>query len=170
MTRDHVGGPWREPVELRDVKCQLGGWAPDGSSVLCSDYKSTLTVVSPTGRVLWRRDLLATYRLRPQAYPGVFSRDGATLYVIAAQEDGRRGVWGIPVGGGPARLVVSSDDPALFFFGFLSVGPDRLYATVSEYRERRLGDEAALVSFADLGSRRREIRQAWSTGKAKHKR
>jgi hypothetical protein len=63
----------------------------------------------------------------------VFSRDGATLYLLATRDDGRRGVWSVPMAGGTARLVVSADDPGLSLFGALSVGPDRLYATVSQY-------------------------------------
>lgn len=133
MARDHVGGPWRESVRLTDVRCQLQAWAPGGSGVLCGDNRATLTVISPTGRVLWRRDLVAAYRLRLEGFLSQYSRDGGTLYVMAAHEDGRRGVWGIPVGGGTPYLVVSSDDPALSFFGSLTVGPARLYATVSEY-------------------------------------
>ena len=101
--------------------------------MLCTDNVSTLSVVSPTGRVLWRRDLLATYRLRVQSLSGRYSPHGASIYVSAAHEDGRRGVWEIPVGGGTPRLVVSSNDPARSFFAYLSVGLDRLYATVSEY-------------------------------------
>jgi Tol biopolymer transport system component/DNA-binding SARP family transcriptional activator len=133
MTRDQVGGPWRGPFEATHVRCVPGSWTRDGTGVLCAEGGSNLTVVSPTGRVLSRRDLWATYRLRFQGYPGRYSRDGVTLYLVAAHEDGRKGIWGIPVGGGAARLVASSDDPALSFFGSLSIGPDRLYATVSQY-------------------------------------
>jgi DNA-binding SARP family transcriptional activator/Tol biopolymer transport system component len=133
IARDHVGGPWSEPVALRGQKCLLGPWAPNGGGVLCADSESILRVVSQTGRVLWRRDLLSTYGLRLQGYPGEYSRDGATLYLVAHHEDGRRGIWAIPMKVGKPRLVVSSDDPALSLFGFLSVGRDRLYATVSEY-------------------------------------
>ncbi len=39
----------------------------------------------------------------------------------------------MPAAGGAPRLVVAFDDPALVAFGVLSVGPDRLYLTVSEY-------------------------------------
>ncbi len=41
----------------------------------------------------------------------------------------------MPAAGGPARLVIAFDDPALIASGggLISVGPDRLYLTVSEY-------------------------------------
>jgi len=132
LTRERVGGPWGEPAGLRHVKCQLGGWVPDGSGVLCSEGVF-LTVVSPTGRVLWRRDVLAAYHLRVPAYPGPVSRDRATFYIIASHEDGRRGIWAIPLRGGTPRLVVDADDPALAVLPAISVGPDQLYVTVSEY-------------------------------------
>ena len=43
------------------------------------------------------------------------------------------GVWAIPVRGGEARLVIALDDPAVTAPGYLSLGRDRLYLTVSEY-------------------------------------
>ena len=131
MAREHVGGPWGEPVELGDLKCGLGGWVPDGSGILCGGR--ALTIVSPTGQVVGRRDLQATYRLRGQGYPGKFSPDAATFYLFATHEDGRRGIWAIPWRGGTPRLVVSDDDPARALIGAVSVGPDQLYVTVSEY-------------------------------------
>ncbi len=62
-----------------------------------------------------------------------YSRDGRTIYIVATHQDGRRGVWAIPATGGPARLVVASDDPAVTAQWHISVGRDRLYLTVAEY-------------------------------------
>ena len=61
-----------------------------------------------------------------------YSRDGRTIYASALRQDGRQGIWAIPVSGGPARLVVAFDDPAVTAESF-SVGPDRVYLTVSEF-------------------------------------
>ena len=133
LGRDRVGGPWRETNRLPDAKCQLLGWAADGRGVLCTDNVSTLMVLSQTGRVLWSRDVLATDGLRVQGLSGRYASDGATVYVCATRRDGRRGVWGIPARGGPARLVLSTTDPALSFFAYLSLRPGTLYATVSDY-------------------------------------
>jgi dipeptidyl aminopeptidase/acylaminoacyl peptidase len=130
MSREHVGGPWSEPVEVNDVKCMLGDWVPDGSGVLCDEGPS---VVSPKGRVVGRHDLLASHRLRALNFPGRFSRDGATFYINATHEDGRRGIWAVPLRGGTPRLAVSDDDPARTVYGAISIGPDQLYLTVSEY-------------------------------------
>jgi len=44
------------------------------------------------------------------------------------------GIWAISLYGGAPRLIVAFDDPALVnFAGIMSVGPDRLYLTISEY-------------------------------------
>jgi hypothetical protein len=41
----------------------------------------------------------------------------------------------MPATGGPARLVIAFDDPAIVAAGgvSISVGPDRLYLTVAQY-------------------------------------
>ncbi len=62
-----------------------------------------------------------------------YSRDGGTVYGIAAHRDGRRGVWAIPVAGGEPRLVVRGGDPNLILPGMLSVGPNALYLTTTEW-------------------------------------
>jgi hypothetical protein len=88
-------------------------------------------VSSETGRVL-RGNILAAHGLRFTEYPERFSRDGRTLYLPAVHRDGRKGIWAVPLAGGPARQVVALDDPA-FEGEWISVGRDRLYLTVSEY-------------------------------------
>jgi hypothetical protein len=56
------------------------------------------------------------------------------IYLVGGHPDGRRGVWAIPAAGGAPRLVIAFDDQALTaLFGSFSVGPDRLYLTVSEF-------------------------------------
>lgn len=133
MMRDRVGGPWRESAPLTKARCQLQAWASDGSGVLCTDDRDDLTLVSPSGAVVWRRGLVAGNHLRQEGSWSGFSRDGATVYLTATHQDGRSGIWAIPMAGGAARLVIADDQPSLSFLGALSVGPDRLYATVSEY-------------------------------------
>ena len=132
-SRERPGGPWRSavPVALRGVQDA----APDGRGYLCRSG-STLELRTRDGGLVWHRDLAATDGLKvTAAMKGSvrFSRDGRAVYVFATRE-GRRGVWSVPLSGGAARLVVAFDDPAIVPFGWFSVGPDRLYLTVSEYQ------------------------------------
>jgi hypothetical protein len=81
---------------------------------------------------MWRRDLRADMGmslLRSLRY----SPDGRTIYGAGIHRDGRRGVWAVPVAAGTPRLVVAFDDPALAFPEYLSIGPDQLYLTLSQY-------------------------------------
>ena len=136
LARDSVAGAWHEPVRLTDFSCWLSGWAPDGSGVLC-DAGDDLVFVSPKGRVLWRRNLVPASGLAGYGTAG-YARDGRTIYVWGDHRDGRRGVWAIPVAGGPPRLVIVWDDPTLTVPGLVNplrpdVGANRLYLTVSQY-------------------------------------
>ena len=131
LSRDSVGGPWRGPTRLGDVQGCMD-WAPDGAVLACTDAQGGLVLVSAhDGRIL-RSDLLAHSHL---SFFGNsrFSRDGRTMYVWGNSEDGRKGIWAISMAGGPTRLVVAFDDPTLLGTGWFSVGPDRLYVTVSHY-------------------------------------
>lgn len=132
---DAVAGGY-EPVRLADFACQLSVSAPDGSAVPC-DAGKDLVLVSPKGRVLWRRNLAPTSGLTGYGSAG-YSRDGRTIYVWGNHRDGRVGVWAIPAAGGPPRLVIRWDDPTLTVPGLTNplrpdVGPDRIYLTVSQY-------------------------------------
>jgi TolB protein len=139
LTRDSVGGPWRGPVALGDFRCYPGDWAPDGSGFVTSrgaehdEGAATMVVVAADGRAT-RRALPAASRLRLGSFPR-YSRDGRTIYASGVHQDGRQGVWAIPsTGVGEPRLVIEYDDPTLVnYWGFLSVGPDRLYLTVAQY-------------------------------------
>ena len=135
VSRDRVGAAWHDAVQLTDFGCYPLDWAADGSGVLCAPQdRRGLFLVSRQGRVLWRYDLghdgLALHIQVPSAQ---FSRDGRTLYIAAFPPSGNGGVWAMPAAGGPARVVVAFDDPAVVSYGTLSVGPDRLYLTVSQY-------------------------------------
>jgi hypothetical protein len=131
LSRDSVGGAWHEAAPLTDFACTLPIWAPDGSGVLCR-AEGDLVLVSPNGRVLWRRNLIPTSGL-VSIGNRCYSRDGRTIHVFGDHRDGRSGVWAIPVVGGTPRLVIAFDDPALVPYATFSVGPDRLYLTVSQY-------------------------------------
>ncbi|NJD11811.1 MAG: hypothetical protein FIB01_15685 [Gemmatimonadetes bacterium] len=135
VSRDSVGGAWGNAVQLSDsgISARLD-WSPDGRGILSSRAGSELFLVGLDRRIVWRHNLTAvdsltlTGRIR-------YARDGRTIYFGASHRDGRAGIWALPVAGGPARLAVAFDDPALVaaFGGMISVGPDRLYLTVSEF-------------------------------------
>ena len=136
LSRDSVGGSWHDAVPLTNFECGTPAWAPDGSGVLC-DAGRDLVLVSPKGRVLWRRNIVPTSGLTGYGAPA-YARDGRAIYVWGSHRDDRRGLWAIPVAGGPPRLVVVWDDPTLTVAGGVdplppSLGPDRLYLTVSQY-------------------------------------
>ena len=62
LSRDSVGGRWHEARQLTDFQSAPWDWAPDGTGVLVWAGGMSLGLVSPQGRVLWRRDLAATSR------------------------------------------------------------------------------------------------------------
>ncbi|NJD11144.1 MAG: serine/threonine-protein kinase [Gemmatimonadetes bacterium] len=134
MSRDGTGA-WGPAVQLTDFGALGLEWLPDGRGVIGVKLDlAGVFVVALDKRVLWERDSDAAYGLHGQgsARP---SRDGRTIYFGGVHRDGRAGIWAMPVGGGAGRLVIAFDDPSLAALGggFISVGPDRLYLTVSEF-------------------------------------
>jgi hypothetical protein len=127
LWRDSITGPWYEAVQLTDFDCYVNEWAPDGSGVLCSAPSGrALELVSPEGTVLWRREIGGRDRLRPvtdaEAQDVRYSRDGSTLYIAAVHEDGRAGVWALPVAGRRAAAGRRVRRPRGHRPGYLSVG------------------------------------------------
>ena len=129
VSRDSVGAPWRGAVPFSDSTCFCPDWAPDGSRFICVGAR----FVSVENGHTVRSDLFTRNHLRPLSIPH-FSRDGTTVYSFATDQTGRRGVWAIPVAGGPARLVVAFDEPSLDAVAGLSVSRDQLYLAVGEYQ------------------------------------
>jgi len=132
VSRDSVGMPWSDPVQLTEFRCSDPDWAPDGASLVCDTEEDELARVSRVGETLslydpWTggQQLLGTFR---------FSPDGSRIYFVGVHEDGSRGVWWIPATGGDATQVVAFDDPSLaVLVDFLTVGPENLYLTITEY-------------------------------------
>ncbi len=142
LSRDSLGGAWHQAVRFSDL-CSMLDWAPDGSTLVarwCSAGGAEWPAfMSPQGRMLTRGDLaLSTGGLTAIEDCIRYSPDSWTLYAVAANRDGRRGVWALPVGrAGEPRLVVAFDDPTLSVpspEGNLSVGPGELYLTVAEHQ------------------------------------
>ena len=136
ISRDSVGMPWSDPVQLTDFRCSDPDWAPDGSRVLC-DAGEEMVQVSREGEVLSRYDPWTAGQRWLSSLR--FSPDGSRIYFLGTHEDGSEGVWWIPANGGDATKVVAFDDPSLTVFGTvtavstLTVGPENLYLTIAEY-------------------------------------
>ncbi len=136
VSRDSVGGPWHEPVPLTPLTLVNPVWTADGDTLLLANggfIGRRLVAVSRRGDLAWERDWAATSPL--MAFPWNsqlrVSRSRETLYSVGIAKDGTWGIYAVPeMGRGEPRLVVRYDDPALQGW-FLSVGPDRLYLTVS---------------------------------------
>ncbi len=131
LSRDSVRGPWYHEALLVE-SAESHSWAPDGSGVLCTWNDGSFGVVSVRGHVLWRRNLQSTTGLVSWDLLQ-YARDGHTIYTQGRHRDGRSGIWAIPAAGGEARLVVAADDPALVFYGAVTVSGDRILARVAEY-------------------------------------
>ena len=133
--RESVDGKWSEPVQVTDFGAMTPfDWAPQGRELLVSRGRTELVVMTPDGQVISRYDLASSNGLR-RTGDVRYSRDGRTIYLGAVHQDGREGIWAVPAGGGPARLVIAFDDPAIAAAagGSISLGPDRLYLTVSQF-------------------------------------
>jgi serine/threonine protein kinase/Tol biopolymer transport system component len=131
VTRDRVGGRWGIPRSI-EAPCYAPDWTP-GTVILCSMGGDILLVSPEDGGVL-RRGILAAAGLRPAL--GIFyryARDGAAVFATAVDGQNRRGVWRVPLAGGPPRLVVAFDDPSLTSPGYFSVSRDELFLSVAEY-------------------------------------
>jgi Tol biopolymer transport system component len=133
--RETATGPWGQPVQVTDFGTNVPfDWSPRGRELLVARGRTELVLMTPDGQVISRYDLLASNGLTRRGDVR-YSRDGSTIYLGAVHQDGREGIWALPAGGGAARLVVAFDDPAVAGAGngMISLGPDRLYLTVSQY-------------------------------------
>jgi len=134
VSRDTVGMPWSDPVQLTDFECSDPDWAPDGASLVCGTLEDEIARVSRDGEVLARYDPWTAGRQKTTSF--LFSPDGSRIYFVGIHEDGSEGVWWIPANGGDAAKVVAFDDPSLSVptdLPLLTVGPENLYLTISEY-------------------------------------
>jgi Tol biopolymer transport system component/DNA-binding SARP family transcriptional activator len=136
VTRDRVGASWSDPTELSDDGSIFHDWAPNGRGVLSIRmWDHEMVLVSPDGETLFRRPMPREL-WRP--FDPVFSDGGRTIYFRATEkkgvngEDGRQGLWSMPLEGGDATLVVHYDDPALTAYGS-AVHDGTYYIAVSDY-------------------------------------
>jgi len=130
VSRDSVGAPWHDPLQLTDFGCGVPEWASDGSSLVCFAGVE-LVRVAREGAVLARYQL-SNAGLRQSDQPRL-SRDGSRIYFQATAQDGSQGVWWVPAGGGDAAKIVAFDDPSIVVLRGFSVGSGNFYVTIAEY-------------------------------------
>ena len=135
VARTQIGGPWGEPRLLTDFGCFPTGWAPGGSGVTClTNHFKELVKVSRSGKVLWRRDLVAAGFTVTDVLAPVYSEDGISLY-LRASRGAIDGIWAWALAGGEPRLVLRIDDPSLKGVGFpgtFGVSHGRLFLVATE--------------------------------------
>ncbi|MCL7927286.1 MAG: serine/threonine-protein kinase [marine benthic group bacterium] len=133
LSRDGPGLPWGDPARLTDFPCSSPDWSPDGSGLVCDGLSAwAIFSVSRTGEVL------ARYPMQGGFATPRYSPDGSRIYFWCYSWEGSVGICWIPAGGGEVTKVVTLDDPTkevvnIFQAPPLTVGPDNLYVTISEY-------------------------------------
>jgi len=135
VSRAAVGEPWGEPVGLK-TECWFPKWSPSGDSVLCviNAPESRIALVGRDGIVLDTLDTLDGGVARPTAkWRPSFSLDGSQIYFIGRDSEGAEGVWSLPVGGGRPTKLIAFDDSLVDVSPHLTVGPDEIFLTVTEY-------------------------------------
>ena len=130
VSRDSVGMPWSDPVQLTDFGCRPPEWAPDGESLVCytGARGGQFVRVSRDGEVLARLP-------KPAGIVDVenpeFSPDGSRIYFYGTHEDGSDAIWSISANGGEATRVVAFDHPSLTGLGF-TVASENVYFVLTE--------------------------------------
>ena len=128
VSRDSIGAPWQDPVQVTDFGCGVPVWLPDGEGLMCRGREVGWVRVARDGRVLQSYEAPTGVRRigRPR-----FSPDGSRMYFSATADDGWEGLWWIPADGGDPTKVVAFDDPALAV-SYISVGPKHFYFTIDQ--------------------------------------
>jgi Tol biopolymer transport system component len=139
VLRDGVDGPWGDPVQLTDFECGRASWAPNGRFFVChagyvdSLHVSRMAVVARNGEV---EDI---YEIEAGFAASTYSPDGSQIFFWRFRFDGSVEIGSVPSGGGAATPVVVLDDRTKEIPGLLTgspaltVGPENLYVTISEY-------------------------------------
>jgi serine/threonine-protein kinase len=130
VSRDSIGLPWGNAIQVTNFPCGQHDWAPDGASLLCLRSGWWWVRVSREGEELSRFE--PTTAGLPKLSTPRFSPDGSRIYFTATSSDRTRGVWWIPSDGGEATMAVEFDDPSLEDAGIPVVGEEHLYVLVAQ--------------------------------------
>jgi serine/threonine-protein kinase len=142
-----TGSGWspqrRVPVVIGSdtVRAGLAVWSPDGQWLACGCGEGGIVVLPAEGGPA--RRLSPDYSTAGWALPQ-WSADGRSVFHISQDSAGNVAVVGVPVDGGPGRIVVSFDVPAFEWhrYGFRVRG-NRMFMT--------LGDRQSDVWVTELG-------------------
>ncbi len=111
VTRPDRDAPWGAPRQLTTDTGIDPKWSPDGRQIMFT-RQGELRIISADGRddrVVVSRSILAD---KAVAQFAIWSRDGATIYFKAADDERRATIWTVPAAGGTPRLLVRFDDPS----------------------------------------------------------
>jgi serine/threonine-protein kinase len=137
VSRNAVGEPWSDPVQLTDRRCWFQEWSPDGEMLACwlvpagDETQDWIALLSKTGDML--HTLHPGPRLGGRTLQPEFSLDGSLVYYIRRDPEGNEAVWSLPVTGGSPSKVIAFDDPSVEVQEAFTVGSNEIYLTVAEY-------------------------------------
>ena len=117
ISRDSIGGEWREALRLTSDDMTLAGisgaWSPDGR-FFAYPHANGVRIVSPNGSP--RTILSFASSAITVGAPYAWSSDGSVVYIVGSAEDSRQGVWSVPIATGAPALLVIDDDPRTSIF------------------------------------------------------
>ena len=129
VSRDAVGEDWSAPRQLTHDGGDSPRWSPEGSQIAHATPNG-IGVVSLDGDARLLLDSLAG--LNNIENP-VWSQDGRSIYFIAADSAGSKGLYVMSAAGGRPRLRVRFDDPSRPVWRVFSVSEGKLYVSIAEF-------------------------------------
>ncbi len=110
-TRAGKDAPWNPPQKLTTMTGVDAKWSPDGRVIVYTRRGEVrLMAADGTGD----RALASQFGApgQPHAQYAIWSRDGKTVYVKAADDERQATLWSVPATGGTPRLLMRFDDPS----------------------------------------------------------
>jgi len=139
-------GHWSKPravpivIGSDTIAAGISDWSPDGRSLACGCGEGGIVVAPIEGGSA--RRLPSPFSTAGWAFPQ-WSADGRTVFYVSEDSGRAVAIVGVPVDGGPARVVVRFDDPTRPWhrYGF-RVRASRIFLT--------LGDRESDIWVADI--------------------
>jgi eukaryotic-like serine/threonine-protein kinase len=139
-------GRWSKPRALPviigsdTIAAGISDWSPDGHSIACGCGEGGI-VVAPIDGGRARR-LASPFATTGWAFPQ-WSADGRTVFHVSEESGRAVAIVGVPLDGGPARVVVRLDDPMRPWHRYgVRVRAGRIFLT--------LGDRESDIWVADI--------------------